>query len=155
MIISPFALKPFIGVASDLFIIRGYNKRYLALLSILIGLVGCSTLLVLFHSGSAAAAVDAGPESVRHLADFIVVCFFMMNLEGATLDVLGEGKYSEIMSLHPEMELGRKDTNTDLRWSTRRCWILPYLILDSIRAVDCTLLSHITWLDSRKEEILC
>ena len=102
MIISPFALKPFIGVASDLFIIRGYNKRYLALLSILIGLVGCSTLLVLFHSGSAAAAVDAGPESVRHLADFIVVCFFMMNLEGATLDVLGEGKYSEIMSLHPE-----------------------------------------------------
>ena len=29
MIISPFALKPFIGVASDLFIIRGYNKRYL------------------------------------------------------------------------------------------------------------------------------
>jgi len=102
MIISPFALKPFIGVTSDLFPIWGYNKRYLALFSIMVGLVGCSMLLVLYHSGSAALAVEQGPASVRSLADFIVICFFAMNLEGATLDIVGEGKYSELMRRHPE-----------------------------------------------------
>jgi len=102
MIITPFALKPFIGVTSDLLIIKGYNKRYLALSSIFIGLFGCSTLLFLFGAGSTDAALEQGPDSVRRLADFIVMCFFCMNLEGATLDILGEGKYSEIMSKHPE-----------------------------------------------------
>mmetsp|Transcript_5975 Transcript_5975/g.13077 ORF Transcript_5975/g.13077 Transcript_5975/m.13077 type:complete len:673 (-) Transcript_5975:3-2021(-) len=112
MIISPYALKPFIGVASDLFPIGGYNKRYLALFSIILGLLGCSVLLTLFHSGAAAAAVaptssspgdnDNPASKVQRLADLIVVCFFAMNLEGATLEMLGDGKYSEIMQRHPE-----------------------------------------------------
>ncbi|KAL7536719.1 hypothetical protein ACHAXR_007360 [Thalassiosira sp. AJA248-18] len=102
MIISPFALKPFIGVASDLFPIRGYNKRYIALFSIFLGLFGCSMLLVLYHTGSASAAVSQGPASVQRLADLIVVCCFAMNLEVATLEIMAEGKYSELMRLHPE-----------------------------------------------------
>mmetsp|Transcript_6662 Transcript_6662/g.16413 ORF Transcript_6662/g.16413 Transcript_6662/m.16413 type:complete len:426 (+) Transcript_6662:509-1786(+) len=102
MIISPFALKPFIGVTSDLFPMGGYNKRYLALVSIMLGVVGCTALLILYHSGSADVAVSQGTASVQQLTDFIVICFFAMNLEGATLDILGEGKYSEFMRLHPE-----------------------------------------------------
>ena len=102
MIITPFAIKPFIGVASDLFLIRGYNKRYLALFSIIVGLLGCSMLLVLCHTNSASVAVAQGPASVRKIADVIVACCFLMNLEGATLDILGEGKYSEYMRKHPE-----------------------------------------------------
>ena len=102
MIISPFALKPFIGVASDLFPINGYHKRFLALFSIMTGLLGCITLLVLYHTGSASAAVSQGATSVQRLADMIVGSMFLMNLEGATLEVLGEGKYSEILRLSPE-----------------------------------------------------
>jgi hypothetical protein len=40
MMLSPWAMKPFIGVASDLFPIMGYNKRFFALYSIIIGLAG-------------------------------------------------------------------------------------------------------------------
>jgi len=102
MIFAPWAMKPFIGVASDLFPIRGYNKRYFALYSILIGLVGCCVLLGLYQSGSAEAAIAAGPEAVQSFADWIVICFTAVSYEAATLDILGEGKYSELMRKYPE-----------------------------------------------------
>ena len=102
VIISPLAMKPFIGVASDLILVRGYKKRYLALFSNLLGVAGCAALLGLYHPGSLAAAIAAGPAAVQRLADVIVACFFFMNLEGATLDVLGEAKYSEFMRQRPE-----------------------------------------------------
>ena len=44
---SPWAMKPFIGVASDLFPIMGYNKKFFALYSILIGLAGESSEMYL------------------------------------------------------------------------------------------------------------
>lgn len=102
MIFAPWAMKPFIGVASDLFPIRGYNKKYFALYSIIIGLVGCCVLLGLYHSGTAQAAIDAGPEAVQNFADWIVICFTAVSYEAATLDILGEGKYSELMRKYPE-----------------------------------------------------
>ena len=102
MIFAPWAMKPFIGVASDLFPIRGYNKRYFALYSILIGLLGCAVLLVLYQSGSAEAAKAAGPDAVQNFADWIVICFTAVSYEAATLDILGEGKYSELMRIYPE-----------------------------------------------------
>jgi hypothetical protein len=40
MVSSPWAMKPFIGVASDLFPVMGYNKRFFALYSVIIGLAG-------------------------------------------------------------------------------------------------------------------
>lgn len=101
VIMSPFAMKPFIGVASDLITVRGYRKRYLGLLSILLGVAGCAALLGLYHSGSVATAVAAGPAAVQRLADLIVACCFLMNLEGSALDILGEGQYSEIMRRRP------------------------------------------------------
>lgn len=102
MMLTPYALKPFLGVMSDLFPIGGYHKKYLALSSILIGLAGCSALLSLFHSGAASQAAAQGPDAVRRLADGIVACFFAMTLEGATLEVLGDGKFAEIMRRRPE-----------------------------------------------------
>ncbi len=102
MIFAPYAMKPFIGVASDLFPIRGYNKRYFALYSILIGLIACCVLLGLYQSGSAEAAIAAGPDAVQSFADWIVICFTAVSYEAATLDILGEGKYSELMRKSPE-----------------------------------------------------
>lgn len=102
MIFAPWAMKPFIGVASDLFPIRGYNKRYFALYSILIGLIGCCVLIGLYHSGTPQSAIKAGPEAVQSFADWIVICFTAVSYEAATLDILGEGKYSELMRIYPE-----------------------------------------------------
>ncbi|KAL7552170.1 hypothetical protein ACHAWF_015387 [Thalassiosira exigua] len=99
---SPWAMKPFIGVASELFPIGGYNKRYLAVASILMGLVGCSVLLGVYHSGSAEVAKEGGEGAVQSFADVVVMCFTFVSLEAATLDILAEGKYSELMRLHPE-----------------------------------------------------
>ncbi|KAL9180748.1 hypothetical protein ACHAXT_011201 [Thalassiosira profunda] len=102
LIMSPWAMKPFIGVASDLFPIMGYNKRYFAVYSILIGLLGCAVLLGLYHSGAVTGAVEEGSDAVQRLADFSVLCFTAVSYEAATLDILGEGKYSELMRLYPE-----------------------------------------------------
>jgi hypothetical protein len=102
MMTSPFALKPFIGAASDLFPIWGYNKRYLAICSVLIGFLGCSAVLAIYHSGAASIAVFHGPLAVERLADLIVICFFAMSLEVANLDVLAEGTFSGLMRRHPE-----------------------------------------------------
>eukprot|EP00584_Thalassiosira_punctigera_P010189 CAMPEP_0172545526 /NCGR_PEP_ID=MMETSP1067-20121228/15424_1 /TAXON_ID=265564 ORGANISM="Thalassiosira punctigera, Strain Tpunct2005C2" /NCGR_SAMPLE_ID=MMETSP1067 /ASSEMBLY_ACC=CAM_ASM_000444 /LENGTH=646 /DNA_ID=CAMNT_0013332283 /DNA_START=106 /DNA_END=2046 /DNA_ORIENTATION=- len=102
MIMSPWAMKPFIGVASDLFPIRGYNKRSFAIYSIVIGLIGCSMLLALYHSGAAETAVNQGEGAVHALSDIIVICFTAVSYEASTLDILGEGKYAELMRLHPE-----------------------------------------------------
>ena len=100
MISAPWAMKPFIGVASDLFPIMGYNKRYFAFFAILVGLVGCSMLLGLSTSTDGARA--EGPDAVQTLTDWIVLCFTAVSYEAATLDILGEGKYAELMHLHPE-----------------------------------------------------
>ena len=102
MMTSPFALKPFVGAASDLILIRGYNKRYLALCSIMIGCLGSSAILARYHSGSAHAAISSGPSAVEGLADAIVLSFFAMSLEVANLDVLAEGTYSGLMRKHPD-----------------------------------------------------
>ena len=59
-------------------------------------------LLGLYHSETADMALAQGSGAVQHLADIIVVCFTAVSYEGATLDILGEGKYSEFMRLHPE-----------------------------------------------------
>ena len=99
---SPWAMKPFIGVASDLFPIGGYNKKYFALYSIFVGLFGCAVLLSLFQGGAADAAVAKGQSAVNVLTDYTVICFTFISYEAATLDILGEGKYSEMMRRYPE-----------------------------------------------------
>ena len=65
MINLPWAMKPLIGVASDLFPICGYNKRYSALIGIIIGVAGCCSLLWLV------------PDTLNNAkeAEWIVLCF--------------------------------------------------------------------------------
>lgn len=102
MMLSPWAMKPFIGVASDLFTIQGYNKRYFALNSILVGLIGSLLLLGIYHSGLVESAIQQGSSTVEHIADMIVMCFSAMSFQASTMDILGEGKYAELMNLHPQ-----------------------------------------------------
>ena len=101
LIMSPWAMKPFIGVASDLIPIQGFNKRYFALYSIFIGLIGCGVLLGMYpNAGSVETAKENG--TIQNLADIIVLCFTAVSYEAATLDILGEGKYAELMRINPE-----------------------------------------------------
>jgi hypothetical protein len=93
LITAPWAMKPFIGVASDLFPICGYNKRYFALFAILIGMMGCITLLGIPSSSSEQSQSTLTNDS---LTDLIVICFTAVSYEAATLDILGEGKVSRI-----------------------------------------------------------
>ena len=95
-------MKPFIGVASDLFPLGGYNKRYIAAFSILIGLLGCSILIGVYHSNSTELAKEEGATAVQNFADVVVICFTFISFEASTLDILGEGKYSELMRVYPE-----------------------------------------------------
>lgn len=68
----------------------------------LIVIPGCVVLLVLFHSGTLHRAEESGAEAVQSLADAIVLCFTAVSFEAATLDILSEGKYSELMRIYPE-----------------------------------------------------
>jgi hypothetical protein len=68
----------------------------------LVGVVGCIVILRLYHSGFVDSAIQQGADAVDHLGDMIVLCFTALSYEAATLDILGEGKYAELMNLHPE-----------------------------------------------------
>jgi hypothetical protein len=82
-------MKAFIGVASELFPIRGYNKKYLALFAILIGLAGSSALL----GTSILLPIDEDRgQDLQHFADWLGVCFTAISYEAASLDILAEGK---------------------------------------------------------------
>ena len=77
MIRSPKAMKPFVGVVSDLVPIMGYNIRYIALFAILIG---CSATLVLLKTYPLVEiTMEQGPNdtpSAETIADTIIVpCF--------------------------------------------------------------------------------
>lgn len=102
VMLSPWALKPFVGTASDLFAIQGYNKRYFVLLSILVAGSGSLSLLVIYYSGILERAMQQGANAVESLADMIVICFTAINFHATTSDNLGQGKSAEMMNLHPE-----------------------------------------------------
>jgi hypothetical protein len=108
---SAFALKPFTGIASDLLYIRGYNKKYLALISIVIGFCGALSAVTLYKTKSVSEAIIASSqvgsttsysiEDAQHLANWFIICFFTMCLEVANLDILAEGTFSGLMRHHP------------------------------------------------------
>ena len=92
---TPWAMKPCIGVASDLFPIMGYKKHYAAFFSILIGFAGCSALLWIFPSRD--IAMQDSQRSSNALADLITLSFTAVAYQGSVLSVLGEGMYAELM----------------------------------------------------------
>ena len=88
-----FAVKPLLGTISDNIPIFGYHKRYyLAIMSAMgAAAMGCSTLL---SSDSSNGPIAAG-------------MFFVVMLSVAAMDLLCEGKYSELMEK-------RKDTGSSI-----------------------------------------
>lgn len=85
---SSWALKPIIGVVSDLFPIFGYRKAPYCVLTALLG-VACTTMIGF-----------STKETTSEL--FIVGCLFGMSLQAATCDLLTEAKYSEHLHENPK-----------------------------------------------------
>ena len=83
--VSPWSLKPVIGVISDLVAIRGYHKRYWLIQSVIVGLGSAS--LMFFTST---------------WPFILVLCFAGLNYEMSIVDLLTEGKYAEKIQRYPE-----------------------------------------------------
>jgi len=84
----PWAMKPIIGLLSDCFPIRGYNKGPYIILSSITGVV-------------ALALLGAAPQSMLTI-ERVVGCLFLMSLQLSTCDLLTEAKYAEKMQEVPE-----------------------------------------------------
>jgi len=84
----PWAMKPIIGLVSDLVPIRGYNKAPYILMTSVTGLL--SFLVV---GGLPRAAISVTP---------VVVCLCLQSMQKSTCDLLSEAKYAEKMQLCPE-----------------------------------------------------
>eukprot|EP00746_Dinoflagellata_sp_MGD_P076831 gnl/MRDRNA2_/MRDRNA2_30898_c0_seq1.p1 gnl/MRDRNA2_/MRDRNA2_30898_c0~~gnl/MRDRNA2_/MRDRNA2_30898_c0_seq1.p1 ORF type:complete len:561 (+),score=54.34 gnl/MRDRNA2_/MRDRNA2_30898_c0_seq1:95-1777(+) len=83
----PWAMKPLIGLWSDLFPIFGYHKAPYIVLSALMG--GCACL-----------AVGLVPQSLISV-ESVVLCLFAINLQCSTTDLLCEAKYAQKMRENP------------------------------------------------------
>lgn len=84
----PWATKAAIGLLSDAVPIFGYHKRgYIVVMSV----VGTLALLLL-------GLIPLGPS----LGFIGAILLFVVNLQAATVDLLTEGKYAELMVARPE-----------------------------------------------------
>jgi len=83
----PWAMKPLIGLVSDLFPIFGYHKGPYVILSAVLG--GCACI-----------AIGAVPQSLISV-ESVVLCLFAVQLQCATCDLLCEAKYAEKMREKP------------------------------------------------------
>lgn len=84
---SAWALKPIIGLTSDLAPIGGYRKAPYVVLVSIIG-VGCTAYIGFSTSQTASVLIT-------------VACLFGMSLQAATCDLLTEAKYSEHLARKP------------------------------------------------------
>lgn len=83
---SPWTIKPLTGLMSDLIAVMGVHKKYTMLYSCVIGVFGCTMLIL----------------DVLRQPLFLVLFIGCVHFQIATLDVLIEGKYAEFMRKHPE-----------------------------------------------------
>ena len=84
----PYSMGPLFGVVSDVIPLFGYHKKYWCASAIFVSALGCMTLL----SSSMMSNVTS-----------VVFGLVAMNVEIAVLNLLNEGKFSEIIREHPEM----------------------------------------------------
>lgn len=84
LVLSPWTVKPLFGVLSDLVAIGGYHKRWYMLVSIIVGIVGATMMVV----------------EIR-VAAIMVIFMTMVHFEIAVVDLLIEGQYAEMMRSHP------------------------------------------------------
>jgi len=83
----PWAMKPIIGLVSDIFPIGGYNKAPYMLATSAVAMIGY------FCVGTISSA--AMPVTL------LVICFICIQLQASTADLLSEAKYAEKMNEHP------------------------------------------------------
>jgi folate/biopterin transporter len=84
----PWSMKPIIGLISDVFPIRGYNK---APYMIMTSLAGGIAFACIGLCSQASMGIQA-----------LVICMFMKSLQLSTADLLSEAKYAEKMHKVPE-----------------------------------------------------
>lgn len=82
----PYSMGPLFGVVSDVVPLNGYHKKYWCASAIIVSALGCISLI----------------SSTSHVTS-VVMGLVAMNVEIAVLNLLNEGKFSEIMRKHPEM----------------------------------------------------
>lgn len=85
---SPWTIKPLVGVISDSLTIRGYHKRFYLIQCIIVGTISGIALTSIPHELS--------------LTFLLVVCFFGLHYETSIIDLLSEGTYARLMREHPE-----------------------------------------------------
>jgi len=85
---TPWTMKGIIGLVSDSWPIFGYHKRSWMLVSSLIGVISCAFLTFFPLS-----------DDTLMWAPILILC---INLQMATMDLLCEGKYTELMAKMPE-----------------------------------------------------
>jgi len=83
----PWALKPIIGLISDVMPIGGYNKAPYMLVTSVLGALACILIGVM-------------PQQMLSITSIIVLGFFF-NLQVSTCDLLSEAKYAEKMQRSP------------------------------------------------------
>jgi len=83
----PWALKPIIGMISDIVPIYGYNKAPYILVSSLLGVIG----YVAVGMGSSDVAIQV-----------TVMMMFCISLQASTCDLLTEAKYAESLNKNPK-----------------------------------------------------
>jgi len=84
----PWALKPIMGLVSDVLPVNGYHKApYMLLVSI------CGTFAFLY--------IGVMPQAITSIT-VVVVCLVLTNLQGSTCDLLSEAKYAEKMQAIPQ-----------------------------------------------------
>lgn len=83
---SPWSIKPIVGILSDLIAFRGYHKRYWLIISIVVGTTFAG---LMFASAT--------------LPLWLLLCYMGLNYELAIVDLLTEGKYAEKMQKYPEI----------------------------------------------------
>lgn len=88
IVLSPWSIKPLIGLCSDMLIIGGMHKRFWLIFSLGIGCLSSGLLFLSF---------------ALHSPLGISLCFFGINLQIATFDLLSEGAYSALVRDNREL----------------------------------------------------
>lgn len=88
VIVMPWAVKPLMGLASDLILIGGYNKRYWLVIGCSVGISSAGLLFLAYHLQSPL---------------MLVFCLMGINAQVALYDLLSEGKYAEIRNANPKI----------------------------------------------------
>lgn len=84
----PWAMKPIIGLVSDICPIQGYNKAPYMIITSVFGVAS-----FLYIGVSPVSALPVG---------LLVICFIFIQLQGSTADLLTEAKYAEKMRQNPK-----------------------------------------------------